>query len=513
MLLAELETASRNVAATRSRLQKRRILAELLSSADHNDVMLVVNYLCGTLPQGRIGLGPAILNRVRKTLDAGGSGGTLSLRDVNACFDRVAETAGKGATARRERLLAALLDSASDDERSFLLRLILGELRQGALEAVLLESIAEAAGVDDGAVRRAAMLSADPAAVAGVAFNEGDAGLASFRLEPMTPVRAMLAQPAESIDAAFDTIPEAIVDYKLDGARVQIHKLGGEIRMFSRQLNDVTHALPEIVDAVRDLRVDSTILDGEVIALKDDGRPHPFQVTMRRFGRKHPDDRLETELPLSVFLFDCLYLNGAELIDRPLAARLDALSRIAGDAMRVPQLASSDTNEAAAFMSRALNGGHEGVMVKNPESLYAAGNRGSDWLKVKHAHTLDLVVLAAEWGSGRRKGYLSNLHLGARDGDDFVMLGKTFKGLTDKTLRWQTAALLQRERSRDDYTVYVRPELVVEIALNEIQASSQYPAGMALRFARVKRYRDDKPAAEADTIETVRQLFNWQTQS
>ena len=510
MLLADIESCSSRTATTRSRLKKREILSEMLARVRGDDVPIVVNYLSGELPQGRIGLGPAIVRRVLDGLSDAGAGGTLLLRRVHEQFDRIAAVEGKGANARREALLTELMLEGSEPERQFLVRLIMGELRQGALEAVLLEAIADAAEVGIRAVRRAAMLSADPAAVARAAFSEGESGLAAFRLELMTPVRAMLAQPAESIDAAFAAMTVAVVDYKLDGARVQVHRQGDVVRVFSRQLNECTGAVPEVVDVVRSLPCDSVILDGEVIVLRDDGTPHPFQVTMRRFGRKKPSDEIETELPLSVFFFDCLYLDGRELIDRPLTERLDSFDGILEGKHRIPQIREADGEEGAAFLASALELGHEGVMVKNPHSLYAAGSRGADWLKVKHAHTLDLVVLAAEWGSGRRKGYLSNLHLGARDGDGFVMLGKTFKGLTDKTLRWQTQALLDRERSRDDYTVYVRPELVVEIALNEIQASSQYPAGMALRFARVKRYRDDKPAAEADTLDTVRRLFHRQ---
>ncbi len=510
MLLADIETCSSRIAATRSRLKKREILSELLKQAGGGDVPIVVSYLSGELPQGRIGLGPAIIRRVLGGLSEPGAGGTLLLGKVHEQFDRIAAVEGKGANARRETLLTELLAEGSEGERQFLARLIMGELRQGALEAVLLEAIADAADVGIDAVRRAAMLSADPAAVARAAFSDGESGLAAFRLEPMIPVRAMLAQAAESIDAAFTAMPTAVVDYKLDGARVQVHRLNDAVRVFSRQLNECTGAVPEVVRAVRNLSCDSIILDGEVIALRSDGRPQPFQVTMRRFGRKKPSDEIESELPLSVFFFDCLYLDGRELIDRPLTERLDSLDSILGGEHRIPQTREADSEEGAAFLASALELGHEGVMVKSPDSLYAAGSRGAGWLKVKHAHTLDLVVLAAEWGSGRRKGYLSNLHLGARDGDSFVMLGKTFKGLTDKTLRWQTQALLDRELRRDDYTVYVHPELVVEIALNEIQASSQYPAGMALRFARVKRYRDDKPASEADTLETVRQLFHRQ---
>lgn len=509
MLLSELGKVSREVAATRSRLKKRALLAELLEGAGTDDVRLAVSYLSGTLPQGRIGLGPASVSNAFDQV-GGETEDPPSLQALDAAFDEIAAVNGKGSKNERERLFASLLSSSDEVDRAFLAGLVLGELRQGALEAVLLESIADAAAVDDAAVRRAAMLTADPAKVAAVAFDEGESGLARFRLTPLSPVRPMLAQPAETMDDAMESIPDAAVEYKLDGARVQVHREGEDVRVFTRQLNDVTASVPEIVEAALALPVRSLVLDGEAIVLRNDGRPHPFQVTMRRFGRRTSDDEIRAKLPLSVFLFDCLYAGGDELIDAPYRDRYRMLADISPDSLRAPRIETSDPVSASRFLARALDEGHEGVMVKAPDSLYAAGNRGADWLKVKNAHTLDLVVLAAEWGSGRRKGWLSNLHLGARDGNDFVMLGKTFKGLTDKTLKWQTEALLARESSRDEYAVHVRPELVVEIAVNDIQASPHYPAGMALRFARLKRYRDDKTAAEADTIDTVRELFDRQ---
>ncbi len=513
MLLSDLGRASRQVAATRSRLKKRALLSELLKGASAGDVRLAVSYLSGVLPQGRIGLGPAI---VRDAFDALGdtprdeTDETLDLASMDSSFDEIAGVEGKGSKDRRLTLLTALLARCAPDDQGFIAGLVLGELRQGALEAVLLESVADAAGLDDAPVRRAAMLTADPARVAAVAFEEGLDGLARFRLETLSPIRPMLAQPAETMHSALESIADAAIEYKLDGARVQIHREGNDVCVFTRQLNDVTASVPEIVEAAKALPARSLVLDGEAITLRDDGRPNPFQVTMRRFGRKTSDDAIRRKLPLSVFLFDCLLIDGDELIDKTYRDRYAALADLAPDALRAPRIETVDPTEASRFLARALAEGHEGVMVKALDSLYAAGNRGADWLKVKHAHTLDLVVLAAEWGSGRRKGWLSNLHLGAKDGDDFVMLGKTFKGLTDKLLKWQTEALLARETHRDDYTVYVRPELVVEIAVNEIQASPQYPAGMALRFARVKRYRDDKPAAEADTISAVQTLFEQQ---
>ena len=510
MLLETLANASRNVAATRSRLKKRGILKDLFLETAADEVALAVEYLTGHLPQGRIGLGPALVRDALGTVEGDAGVPALTVADTNVCFDTIAATSGPGSSSRKRALLADLFSRAAPPDRDFLARLVLGELRQGALEAVILEGIADAAEVDIHMVQRGAMLTADPARVAAIAFESGNSGLADIRLELMSPVRPMLAQPAETMRAAFDTLNEAFVETKLDGARVQIHRDGNVVRVFTRQLNEVTASVPEVVEAVLALDAQTLILDGEVIALRDDGRPRPFQVTMRRFGRKSGVDDLLRSLPLSVFLFDCLLVDGHSLIDQPLSERSAVLRALAADSELVAQIRTSDERVAADFMRSALEAGHEGVMVKSPGSPYSAGNRGAEWLKVKEVHSLDLVVLAAEWGSGRRKGWLSNLHLGAVSPDGFVMLGKTFKGLTDKVLEWQTRALLERETRRDDNVVYVRPELVVEIAVNDIQASPHYPAGMALRFARVKRYRDDKSAAEADTIGTVRSLFEQQ---
>ncbi len=508
MLLADLCRAAADVAATSSRLEKRARLADLFAGRPAADLVLAVTYLTGELPQGRIGVGPSLL---RQALEEAGSNDEqqpgLTLKDIDERFDAIALISGAGAVGRRRESLVDLFARAGRDGSDFLARLLYGELRHGALEALLLDAIADATGVEIALVRRAAMLTADPARVASIAMASGAAGLEAIRLTPLAPVRPMLAQPAEDLESAFSAIPRAFVDLKLDGARVQIHKDADSVRIFSRQLNDVTAAVPDVVDRIRELPVADCVLDGEVLLLKEDGRPEPFQTTMRRFGRKRPDAATLARQPLTLFLFDCLYAAGEPLIDRPLTERIAALARFAPAELMVPRIQTDDAEAATRFFHKALADGHEGIMVKQPDSLYAAGSRGAAWLKIKHAHTLDLVVLAAEWGSGRRKGWLSNLHLGARDGNNFVMLGKTFKGLTDKLLRWQTKALLERETRRDEYTVYVRPELVVEIAVNEIQESPQYPAGMALRFARVRRYRDDKSALEADTIDTVRKLY------
>jgi len=511
--LTKLSDLSAAIAATRSRLKKRALLAACLREAPPLQVALAVSYIAGQLPQGRIGLGPAIVRHVARQPAADRA--TLTLAEVDRAFSDVAATTGQGSKQARTDILGRLFARATGREQDFLCRLILGELRQGALDGVIIDAVADAAGLGDADVRRAFMLAGNLADVADAAMRDGAAGLDRFRLEPLLPVRPMLAQPADGIADAMAGLGTAALEYKLDGARVQVHRAGDEVRIFSRRLNDVTESLPEIVDAVRALPLTSAIFDGEVIALRDDGRPHPFQVTMRRFGRKTDVERMRESLPVDVFLFDCLYRDGESLIDRATRARHEALANSAGSALLVPRLVTDSSGEARDFLAGALAAGHEGIMAKALDLPYEAGNRGAGWLKIKQAHTLDLVVLAAEWGSGRREGRLSNLHLGARDedGTGFVMLGKTFKGLTDRMLEWQTRELLEREIGREGHVVHVRPELVVEIAVNEIQASSQYPAGMALRFARVKRYRNDKIAGEADTLDAVRDIFAAQSGS
>ena len=508
MLLAELVDVSSCVAATRSRLEKRAALRQCLQRAAPGEVPLVVNYLTGRLPQGRIGLGPAML----RSLAAGSgtpTGTPLTLADVDATFTRIAALAGKGSRSARQAELSRLYARATPAERDFLTRLMLGELRQGALEGALVDAIAAAAALDPAEVRRAVMLAGEPSSVAAAALGEGRAGLARFRLEPLAPVQPMLAQPAADIEGAMASLGEAALEYKLDGARVQIHKAGSEVRIFSRRLHDVTDRLPEIVRAVRACPAGTLIVAGEAIALRADGRPHPFQVTMSRFGRRTDVAASSERLPLSVFLFDCLYHEDDDLLTATGAERFERLAAAVSPELRVPRLVTRDAARANDFLQTALAAGHEGIMAKSLRAPYQAGNRGADWLKVKPAHTLDLVVLAVEWGSGRRRGWLSNLHLGARDPatGTFVMLGKTFKGLTDEMLAWQTERLLELEIGREGHVVHVRPELVVEIAVNQVQASPQYPAGMALRFARVKRYREDKRAEDADTVESVRGIF------
>ncbi len=509
MRFIDLVQTSLDVGNTRSRLQKRTLLKDCLCGASPEELPIVVDYLAGILPQGKIGLGPALFRELEAGLPA--ERAELQLGVVNEAFETIAKVSGAGAKRARLNLLGALFAQATTVERDFLRRLVLGELRQGALEAALVDGIAAAADVPEAAVRRAVMLAGSASAVADVAMASGEAGLAQFRLEPGNPVRPMLAQPSDTMDDALDALGSAMLEYKLDGARIQVHRIGQEVRIFSRQLNDVTAGLPEVVDRVRAMPGESLILDGEVLAVRQDGRPHPFQVTMRRFGRTSDVASMAEKIPLTAFFFDCLY-RGKELIDQPFADRRERLLDLVGPDDAVPGRTTDDPHEAVAFLREALEAGHEGIMAKAPAGLYAAGNRGSDWLKIKQVHTLDLVVLAAEWGSGRRSGWLSNLHLGARaDDGSFVMLGKTFKGLTDRVLEWQTRELLAREIGREGHVVHVKPELVVEIAVNDLQASPHYPAGLALRFARVKRYRRDKPALEADRIETVQRLYTDQT--
>ena len=506
MLLADLVATSRRVAETRSRLQKTAALGDLLRRLGPEEIDIAVAFLSGHLRQGRIGLGgAAVRNAMPGTAAAEPA---LTLGEVDAELGRIAATSGSGSVAERSRLLSGLLARATRDEQDFLVRLIYGELRQGALAGLMAEALAVAAEVPADEVRRALMLAGELPEVAKAVLTEGRPGLARFHLQLFRPLQPMLAQPAEDVSEALERLGEAALELKLDGARVQVHKEGDEVRVYSRRGNEVTPAVPELVETVQALPARRLLLDGETIALRPDGSPHPFQVTMRRFGRKLDVPRQRAELPLTSFFFDLLHLDGQDLIDRPASERFAALgSAVPG--LTVPRIITADPEEADAFFEEVLARGHEGIMVKATDAPYEAGRRGASWLKVKPAHTLDLVILAAEWGHGRRRGWLSNLHLGARDPENggFVMLGKTFKGLTDERLAWQTQKLQELAIGTDSWTVYVRPELVVEVAFSDVQESPQYPGGMALRFARVKRYREDKTAAEADTIDAVRRIF------
>jgi DNA ligase-1 len=504
--LADLVETSRRVAETSGRLAKVELLAALLKRAAPEEIETATAFLSGAPRQGRIGVGYAALAAAQPEHAADAP--TLELARVDATLERVAHTTGKGSAQAKGELLRDLFAHATREEQDFLFRLLIGELRQGALEPLVTEAAARAAGLEPARVRRAAMVAGDLASVARAALVEGAAGLARLQVELFRPIQPMLAQSADDVVDALSQLGEAALEYKLDGARIQVHKGGDDVRVFTRQLNDVTVAVPEVVAAARRLHLREAILDGEAIALRPSGAPLPFQVTMRRFGRKLDVDRLKAELPLASFFFDILYADGSSLLDEPYRQRFATLADAVPAAERVPRIVTADPKEAVGFFERALAAGHEGLMAKALGAPYEAGARGGAWLKVKPVQTLDLVVLAAEWGHGRRRGWLSNLHLGARDPDagGFVMLGKTFKGMTDEMLAWQTTKLLELETRRDGHTVYVRPELVVEVAFNDIQASPQYPGGLALRFARVRRYRPDKGPALADTIDTVRDL-------
>jgi DNA ligase-1 len=506
MKFGELVETSRRVADTSSRLEKIAMLAALIRQLPASEIEIGVAFLSGSPRQGRIGIGWALIREAGSMSAAGST--TLELTDVDAAFGRIAAIAGPGSSREKTRTLAELFSRATGPEQDFLRRLVFGELRQGALEGVLLDAVARASGISAAAVRRAAMMAGDLGAVARAALDQGEQGLAAFSVRLFQPVQPMLAETADTLESALASLGEAALEYKMDGARIQVHKAGTDVRVFTRNLRDVTRAAPEVVEAVGALQARELILDGEVIALAADRTPHPFQVTMRRFGRKLEVEKLRQELPLSPFFFDCLYVDGQPLIDEPQMRRFEALTDAAPSSIVIPHTVARGTGAAETFLQSALDLGHEGVMAKSLGAGYAAGRRGAAWLKVKLARTLDLVVLAAEWGHGRRTGWLSNLHLGARDPDrnGFAMLGKTFKGMTDQMLEWQTRKLLELEMTRDEYTVYVRPELVVEIAFNDVQASPVYPGGLALRFARVKRYRPDKSAGDAETFETIQRI-------
>ena len=500
MLLAEVASVSREVGATSARLGKVEALAAGLRAASADEVPVVVAYLSGELPQRQIGVGWATLKDARPPAESP----SLTVAGVDAAFTVIGAVAGKGSAAERRRLVDELLRQATADEQYFLVRLLSGELRQGALDGVMTDAVARAAGVPLAEVRRAVMLSGSLPRAAHAALDGGSAALAACGLQVGRPVKPMLAASEPTIAQALARIGgEAAVEWKLDGIRIQAHVREGEVRLFTRTLDDITTRLPEVVASLGKLPVRSAVFDGELIALRGDGRPLPFQDTAARAATESGP-----EVPLSAFLFDVLHLDGVDLIDRPDAQRRAALAGSVPDRLVMPRLVTANPAAAEEFFADAVARGHEGVVVKALDAPYAAGRRGAAWIKVKPRHTLDLVVLAAEWGHGRRKGWLSNLHLGARDPSTggWVMLGKTFKGLTDELLAWQTARFLALEDHRDSWTVYVRPELVVEIAFDGVQRSPRYPGGVALRFARVLRYREDKPAAEADTIDAVRAL-------
>jgi DNA ligase 1 len=506
MLFAELAALSERMAQTRKRSEKIAWMAEAIAALGPDERAVAVLYLAGELAQRKLGVGYAQVHALHDVPAAAEP--SLRVADVDAAFAQIAAESGPGSAGRRVAALRALFARATTVEQGYLAKLIVGELRQGALQSLVLEALARASGQAVELVRRAQMLAADLGVVAQAALERGEAGLRSFDIAPLKAVQPMLAEPAADVEDALQQLGTAAFEWKLDGARIQVHKHGEDVRVFTRSLQDVTARVPEVAELLAQVPARELILDGEAIALRADGRPLPFQDTMRRFGRQLNVDAARAERALSLFFFDCLYCDGESLLDAPTETRVQRLHALLPESTRVPRLVTAELAAGEAFMRAALAAGHEGAMAKALDAPYAAGRRGASWLKLKLAHTLDLVVLAVEWGSGRRTGMLSNLHLGARDPEHggFAMLGKTFKGLTDELLRFQTEQLLARETHREGHIVHVRPELVVEIAFSDVQTSPHYPSGLALRFARVKRYRPDKTAAEADTLETVRKL-------
>ncbi|MBZ6197202.1 ATP-dependent DNA ligase [Streptomyces olivaceus] len=501
MLLARLAQVSREVAETSARSRKTALLAELFREAEAEDVPVVIPYLAGRLPQGRIGVGWKVLGRPVPPADAP----TLTVRDVDTRLTRLGAVSGAGSQAERTRLVGELMGAATEDEQRFLTGLLTGEVRQGALDAAAVEGLAAATDAPPADVRRAVMLAGSLQGVAEALLAEGPGALDRFRLTVGRPVLPMLAHSASSVAEAVGRLGSAAVEEKLDGIRVQVHRDGGTVRLYTRTLDDITDRLPEVTEAALALPGERFVLDGEVISLDASGRPRSFQETAGRVGSRTDVATAARALPVSVVFFDALFVDGRDLLDLPLTERHAELARLVPEPARVRRTlvrGPEGTREAEEFLATALERGHEGVVVKGLDAAYSAGRRGASWLKVKPVHTLDLVVLAAEWGHGRRTGKLSNLHLGARAADgSFTMLGKTFKGLTDALLTWQTGRLGQLAVEEHGWGVTVRPELVVEIAYDGLQRSTRYPAGVTLRFARVIRYREDKRPEEADTVE------------
>ncbi|CAM5610837.1 putative DNA ligase [Streptomyces pilosus] len=502
MLLSRLARVSQEVAATSARSRKIALLAELFREAEPADVPVVIPYLAGRLPQGRIGVGWKVLSRPV----APAAEPSLTVREVDARLTELGGVSGPGSQAERARLVGELLGASTEDEQRFLFGLLTGEVRQGALEAVAVEGLAQATGAPPDAVRRAVMLAGSLQSVAEALLADGPGALERFRLTVGRPVLPMLAHSASSVAEAVGKLGACAVEEKLDGIRVQVHRDGGTVRVHTRTLDDITDRLPEVTAAALDLRGERFILDGEVISFDGEGRPRSFQETAGRVGSRTDVVTAAREVPVSPVFFDALSVDGRDLLDLPFAERHAELARLVPEPMRVRRTVVSGPREedaAEEFLARTLERGHEGVVVKGLDAPYSAGRRGASWLKVKPVHTLDLVVLAAEWGHGRRTGKLSNLHLGARTADGFAMLGKTFKGMTDAMLAWQTKRLRELAVDESGYVVTVRPELVVEIAYDGLQRSTRYPAGVTLRFARVLRYREDKRPEEADTVETL----------
>src|SRR5918999_1853802 len=496
-LLADVVTASHEVTGTSSRSKKVAILAELLARLDPGEVGIAVGLLTGVPRQGRVGIGYSTIYGIECPPAREPS---LTIGELDRAIDEVQATTGSGSAAERRRVLTELPRRATEDEADFVKRLFTGGLRQGALAGLMADAVAKAARVSGPIARRALMLSGDLSRTAEIAMSEGEEGLRAVGFELFRPILPMLASTAADVSEAVGSFDRSSVEWKLDGIRIQVHRRGDEVRIYTRNLNDTTATLPGIVEAVRRLPLTQAVFDGEALWMLEEG-PAAFQDTVSRMDSEATPEGIET------FLFDLLHIEGEDLLDLPLEERAKRLEAIAPH-LKIPSAITSDPEAAQRVLDDALGAGHEGVVVKDAGSAYIAGRRGKAWRKVKPVRTYDLVVLGAEWGHGRRQGWLSNLHLGARDPatGEFVMVGKTFKGMTDELLGWQTAELLARETERRGIAVFVRPELVVEIALDGVQASTRYPGGVALRFARVKRYRPDKSAAEADTIDDLRAL-------
>ncbi len=502
MKLCEVVAASGRISATRSRRLKVAVLAELLSGADPAEIEIVVGFLSGSPRQGRVGIGGALLWSVKTPPT---ESPVLEVLDVDRYIERIPSITGRGSQARRRQLLEDLLGRATADEQEFLRKLLLGDLRQGALKGLMMDAVAVASGAPAALVRRATMLGGDLGRVARSALIEGEDALMRMSIRPLRPLHPMLATASGSVAEALAAFRTASIEWKLDGARIQVHKTGDRVAVFTRRLNEVGDRMPLVSSVVDALPVSSIVLDGEALTHDEKGRPRRFSQTMSRFGSHEATG----DVPLVPYFFDILHLDGRDLIDLPLSERIAILQQVAPTEYLVPRIITGDVTEAERFFALSRRNRHEGIMVKGIDSTYEAGRRGSAWRKVKVAHHLDLVVLAAEWGHGRRTGWLSNLHLGARDAErgGFVMVGKTFKGLTDKMLAWQTERFLELQTDRDRHIVFVRPETVVEVAFDGVLPSPVYRGGVALRFARVKRFRTDKDPGEADTIQQIYRIF------
>ncbi len=507
MLLRDIVTVSKRVRETTRKKEKIFLISDFLKNCRGKEISIASSYLSGEIPQQSLGIGWGILEKVISTSLLNPK--NINLIEVDQFLNEISSLSGKGSLEKKVKLLQDLFSSIDEEEKQFIAGLITGELRQGALVGIVIDAITEASNIPEQLIQQAFMLSGNIGEVARVALEEGVSGLSSFKPRLFKPISPMLANTAEKEDDPLLRWGEVACEYKIDGARIQVHKDKEEIKVFTRHLKEVTERVPEIIEFAKGLPFDQAIFEGEVFAIRGDGRPMPFQITMRRFGRVQEIERIRKELPLTSYFFDLLYIDGESLLNEPYNKRFHLLSKHIPDRYIIPRIITNQKDEILNFLKKSLEEGNEGIMAKSMDSPYVAGHRGYYWLKIKPSQTLDLVVLGAEWGHGRRKGYLSNLHLGARDPESgrFIMLGKTFKGLTDEMLRWQTEKLLSIEIDRDEWTVYVQPSLVVEIAFDSLQESPRYPGGLALRFARVKRYRLDKSPHEADTIQKVWEIF------